>query len=200
MNPCATVYGLMAEFATADALLEATRQARRQGYEAMDAYSPYPVEGLAEELGLKKSCIPFVVLVSALVGTFAAFFMQYYSMAVDYPINVGGRPHNSWPAFIPVTFEVMILVAAFAALFGMFFINGLPRPNHPVFNAPRFAYATQDRFFLCIEAKDAKFLPDETAEFLRGLNPHEIVELRHSGPARVLTDGDKEASTNKEES
>jgi hypothetical protein len=117
---------------------------------------------------------------AALVGATAGFFMQYWSMVVDYPVNVGGRPLNSWPVFIPITFEVMVLVAAFAALLGMFFLNGLPRPHHPVFNVPRFARASQDRFFLCIEATDPRFDPQGTRQFLAGLHPlGDVMEVPH---------------------
>ena len=172
------IHGLMAEFATPQQLLDATRRASHEGYRHMDAYTPYPVEGLAEELGMRGSRVPFVVLVAGLVGAAAGFFMQYWAMAVDYPFNVGGRPPNSWPAFIPITFEVMVLVASFAALFGMLFLNGLPEPYHPVFNVPRFDRASQDRFFLCIEATDPRFDRHTTRAFLETLNPEgKVVEV-----------------------
>ncbi len=179
MKPRTPIYGVMAEFETPQAVLEAVRRARQEGYTEMDAYTPYPVEGLAEELGLERNRVPFVVLVAGLVGAAAGFFMQYWSMAVDYPFNVGGRPHNSWPVFIPIAFEVMVLVASFAALLGMFFLNGLPRPHHPVFNVPRFVHASQDRFFLCIEATDPRFDRERTAQFLIGLRPNDVAEVPH---------------------
>jgi hypothetical protein len=175
--PPLQLHGLMAEFATATEILAAARRAREAGYREMDAYSPYTVEGLATELGLSRTRVPFVVLVAALVGAAVGFFMQYYSMAVDYPLNVGGRPFNSWPVFVPITFEVMVLVAAFAALLGMFFLNGLPRPHHPVFNAPRFDRASQDRFFLCIEAVDPLFELESTRRFLLELHPLEVMDV-----------------------
>ena len=173
------VFGLMAEFGKADEVLAATRRAREAGYSRMDAYTPYPVEGLATELGLKHTGIPFVVLMAGLVGASVGFYMQYYTMAVDYPFNVGGRPHNSWPVFIPITFEVMVLVAGLAALLGMLLLNGLPRPYHPVFNVARFTEASQYRFFLCIEATDPKFDPIQTKEFLAGLAPCGVMEVPH---------------------
>lgn len=179
MKPRTPIYGVMAEFETAQAILEATRRARREGFRDMDAYTPYPVEGLATELGLPRTRVPFVVLVAGLVGAAVGFFMQYWSMAVDYPFDIGGRPLNSWPVFIPITFEVMVLVASFAALFGMLFLNGLPRPHHPVFNVPRFARASQDRFFLCIEATDPRFDREGTRQFLAGLGAREVAEVPH---------------------
>jgi hypothetical protein len=179
MKPRTPIYGMMAEFATAEEILRATRQARQAGYRVMDAYTPYPVEGLATELELPRNRVPFVVLVSGIVGAAAGFLMQYWSMAVDYPFNAGGRPHNSWPVFIPIAFEVMVLVASFAALLGMLFLNGLPQPHHPVFNVPRFAHASQDRFFLCIEAVDPRFDREATRQFLAGLGPSEVVEVPH---------------------
>jgi hypothetical protein len=179
MKPRTAIYGLMAEFQTPDQVLQATRRARQEGFRHMDAYTPYAVEGLANELGLARTRVPFVVLVAGLVGAGAGFFMQYWAMAVDYPFNVGGRPHNSWPVFIPITFEVMVLVAAFATLFGMFFLNGLPRPHHPVFNVARFVRASQDRFFLCIEATDPKFDREATRLFLAGLQPSQLEEVPH---------------------
>jgi hypothetical protein len=179
MKPRTPIYGVMAEFETAEQILGATRRAREAGYRAMDAYTPYPVEGLANELGLSRTRVPFVVLAAGLVGAAAGFLMQYWSMAVDYPFNVGGRPYNSWPVFIPITFEVMVLVAALAALLGMFFLNSLPQPYHPVFNVPRFAHASQDRFFLCIEATDPQFDREGTKQFLAGLGPAEVAEVPH---------------------
>jgi hypothetical protein len=165
------LYGLMAEFETPEQVVRATRLAWQAGYRNMDAYTPYPVDGLARELGEKQTQIPFVVLVGGLVGGGVGFFMQYWSMAVDYPFNAGGRPLNSWPAFIPVTFEVLILVASFSAFLSMLFLNGLPRPNHPVFNVPRFDRASQDRFFLCIESTDPRFEEITTAAFLAATEP-----------------------------
>lgn len=179
MRPRTPIYGVMAEFETAEQVLAATRRARQEGYVQMDAYTPYPVEGLPEELGIRRTRVPFVVLTAGLVGAATGFFMQWWSMAVDYPFNVGGRPHNSWPVFIPITFEVMVLVASFAALLGMFFLNGLPRPHHPVFNVPRFVHASQDRFFLCIEATDPRFDRQRTRQLLLEMNPFEVVEVPH---------------------
>jgi len=177
--PGTAIYGVMAEFETPQAILAAARQARAAGYRDVEAYTPYPVEGLAPELGLKRTRIPFVVLVAGLVGAAVGFFMQYWSMAVDYPFDVGGRPPNSWPAFIPITFEVMILVASLSALFGMLFLNGLPKLYRPVFNVPQFDRVTVDRFFLCIEATDPRFEREATRQFLAGLNPVEVVEVPH---------------------
>jgi hypothetical protein len=166
------IHGLMVQFLTPEAVLAATRRSREAGYRDMDAYTPYTVEGLAAELGMGRSRIPSVVLIGALVGAATGFFMQYYSMAVDYPFNSGGRPYNSWPAFIPIAFEVMVLVGSLAAFLSMVLLNELPHPNHPVFNVPEFVRASQDRFFLCIEADDPLFDVQRTAEFLAGLKPH----------------------------
>ncbi len=174
------LYGLMAEFLTADKILHATRSAWQAGYRNLDAFTPYPVEGLALALGMRQSRIPSVVLIGGLVGGTTGFLMQYWSMAVDYPLNVGGRPYNSWPVFVPIAFEVLVLVASFAAFLGMLFLNGLPRLHHPVFNVPGFERASQDRFFLCIEATDPKFDREQTAQFLLELSPHgPIIEVPH---------------------
>jgi len=165
------LYGLMAEFTGPNELLEAARRAYADGYRRMDAYSPVPVEGLAEALGCRHTYVPHIVLAGGLLGCIGGFYLQYWISAIDYPVNVGGRPYNSWPSFIPVTFELTILVAAFAALLGMLALNGLPMPYHPVFNVERFKQATRDRFFLCIEAADPKFDRQGTLAFLETLNP-----------------------------
>src|SRR5262245_15578199 len=171
------IYGMMAEFDTASALVNGVEKTRAEGYREVNAYTPYPVHGLAEALGFEKSRLPLVVLIGGIVGCLGGFFLQYYAAAVNYPFNIGGRPLNSWPAFIPVTFECTILVAGFAAVLGMLGLNGLPMPYHPVFNAERFALASRDRFFLCIEARDPKFDHDRTWEFLTTLKPHAVRDV-----------------------
>jgi hypothetical protein len=172
-----TLHGLLAEFMSADAVLNAARQARLAGYTVLDAYTPYPVEGLAPALGHPRNRVPFIVFVGGLVGGAVGFFMQYWAMAVDYPLNVGGRPFNSWPVWIPITFELTILLASFGAFFGMLFLNGLPRLNHPVFDVPGFERSTQDRFFLCIEATDPRFELEATRQFLADLSPAVVREV-----------------------
>jgi Alternative complex III, ActD subunit len=171
------VYGFMAEFLGHQALLEAAQQARAAGYRQMDAYAPFPVEGLAEALGRESNPIPLLTLAGGMCGGLGGYFMQWYSMGHLYPLNVGGRPLNSWPNFIPITFELTVLVASLAAVFGMLFLNGLPELHHPVFNVPAFRRASIDRFFLCIEAADARFQLEETWRFLERLNPHAVMEV-----------------------
>jgi hypothetical protein len=174
------VYGLLAEFETADAVLDAARQAYRAGYREMDAFTPYTVEGLAAALGAAPSRMPSLVFLGGLAGGAVGFFMQYWAMAVDYPINSGGRPYNSWPVFIPIAFEVLVLIASFSAFFGMLFLSGFPRLHHPLFAEPRFARASQDRFFLCIEATDPRYDERGTRDFLAGLRPvDEVVVIRN---------------------
>jgi hypothetical protein len=173
----APIYGLMAEFDNPSALVAAARQARAAGYRRMDAYTPFPVEGLAEALELGSTRVPLLVLIGGLLGAGLGYFMQYYLMAVDYPINIGGRPYHSWPAFIPVTFEMTVLVAGVFAVLGMLALNGLPMPYHPVFNVPGFALASRDRFFLCIEAVDVKFDREGTRRFLESLAPRSVNEV-----------------------
>jgi len=167
----------MAEFDNPTSLVEATNSAFREGYRRMDAYTPFPVDGLAEALGFNRTRVPSIVLLGGLVGCFGGFFLQYYISVIYWPINVGGRPFNSWPAFIPVTFELTVLCAALAAFFGMLALNGLPKPHHPVFNVPRFELASRDRFFLCIEAADPKFNPVETRRFLESLEAREVSDV-----------------------
>ncbi|MCS6953364.1 MAG: DUF3341 domain-containing protein [Bryobacterales bacterium] len=171
------LYGLMAEFDNPADLLAAARAAYAEGYRKMDAYSPMPVHGLAEALGVQKNPLPLIVLLGGLVGCLTAFGMLWAIETIIYPLNVGGRPFNSWPAFIPITFETTILFAALAAVLGMLALNGLPQPYHPVFNAPRFALATHNRFFLCIEASDPKFDLVATRRFLENLPSREVVEV-----------------------
>ena len=173
----ATLYGLMAEFHNPDQLLAAVRRSHAEGYRRMDAFSPLPIPELAEALGHRPRPLPFVVLIGGVVGGLAGFMLQYWSSVIDLPLNIGGRPLNSWPAFIPVTFECAVLGAALAAVFGMLAVNGLPRPHNPVFNAPRFSLASRDRFFLCIEAGDPSFDRERVARFLASLNPCEVMEV-----------------------
>jgi hypothetical protein len=173
------VYGLMAEFETPEDLLAAAERARDAGYQRMDAYTPFPVEGLAEAIGFRRTWLPLIVLVGGIIGCAGGYFLQYWISVIDYPLNIGGRPLHSWPAFVVVTFELTILVAALSAVLGMLALNGLPTPYHPVFNVPRFAFATRDRFFLCIEATDPKFHPDETRRFLERSQPRQISEVEY---------------------
>ncbi len=171
------MYGLLAEFATPEKLLDATRRAHGEGYRRMDAYTPMPVEGLAEAIGLRKSRVPLIVLLGGLTGCLGGFFLQWWIAVLDYPINVGGRPLNSWPSFIPVTFELTILLSAFAAIIGLFALCRLPWPHHPAFNVPAFERASQDRFFLCIEAQDPRFDSEGTRRFLAGLGPEGVYDV-----------------------
>jgi hypothetical protein len=171
------IYGVMAEFDDPARLLRAVERARDEGYQAMDAYSPYPIEGLHEALGARRTILPLVVLLGGLFGGLGGYSLQYWASAIAYPLNVGGRPLNSWPAFIPPTFECTVLGAALAAVLGMLALNGLPCPHHAVFNVERFALATRNRFFLCIEAKDVRFEPQATREFLASLEPREVSDV-----------------------
>jgi ActD protein len=171
------VYGLLAEFEHPHELVEAAEAARAAGYKRIDAYSPFPVEGLADAIGFRRNELPLIIFIGGLIGCIGGFGMQYYFNAVDYAINVGGRPLNSWPMFIPVTFELTVLCAALSAIVGLFALNRLPMPYHPVFNVPEFVHATRDRFYLAIEARDPKFDLAKTREFLSKLNPHDIYEV-----------------------
>jgi len=171
------LYGLLAEFDNPEDLVAAAKRAHEEGYRKMDAYTPMPVHGLAEALGSHRTRVPLLVLLGGLFGCGAAYAMLYVIETYVYPLNVGGRPYNSWPAFIPITFETTVLFAALAAVFGMLALNGLPRPHHPIFNAPRFALASHDRFFLCIEAGDPKFELDAARTFLEGLHAREVTEV-----------------------
>lgn len=171
------LYGLLAEFETPDALLEAARKTSAAGYKRIDAFTPMPVEGLAEAVGFHRTSLPLVVLIGGILGGLAGFLMQYYANVSSYPLNVAGKPYNSWPAFIPITFELTILGASIFCVFGMLAMNGLPAPYHPVFNAERFALATRDRFFLLIKARDSKFDAAKTKQFLASLKAREVSEV-----------------------
>lgn len=171
-------YGLVAEFESAQALVSAAARARDAGFKRLDAYSPFPVEGLTEALGHRITRLPLVVLIGGILGGLGGWALQYYTSVYSYPMNIGGRPLNSWPAFIPVTFECVILGAALSAVFGMLGLNGLPMPYHPLFNVDRFALASRDRFFLCIRSVDPKFQLEETRKFLQELpGVREVTEV-----------------------
>ena len=172
-----TLYGLMAEFDTPDALVAAAEQARLAGYRKMDAYSPIPIEELNEALGLRRTRLPKLVFIGGLLGGIGGYGLEYFSAALAYPMNIGGRPFHSWPQFIPVTFETTVLGAALTCFVGMWALNRLPQPYHPVFNVPAFARASTDRFFLCIEAEDPAFALDATRRFLQGLHPVGVSEV-----------------------
>ncbi len=173
------LHGLMAEYATAQQLLDAAGQAHRAGFRAMDAYTPFPIEALSEVIcDHHKSKVPFICFTGGLVGALAGFGLEYWTSAISYPLNVGGKPYNSWPAFIPVLFETTVLFAAFSAAIGMFLLNGLPEPYHPVFNVERFREkASRDGYFLCIEARDGKFDRTETRAFLLSTGATEVNDV-----------------------
>jgi hypothetical protein len=169
--------GIMAGFESHHELLEAARKTHLAGYRKIDAFSPFPVPGLAKALGRGRTPIPMLVLAGGITGGLGGYFMQWYAMAVDYPIEVGGRPLHSWPAFIPITFELTVLCAALTAIISMLALNRLPQLHHPVFNVPEFSRASTDRFFLCIDAADPLFDPVRARDFLATLRPSLIKEV-----------------------
>jgi hypothetical protein len=172
------LFGVMGEFSTPEDLLAATKKAREAGYKHVEAYTPFPVEGLSEAVGFKWTAVPLLTLMGGVGGGLTGFGLQYWVAAITYPINIGGRPLNSWPAFIPVTFELTVLGASIFAVFGMLALNKLPQPYHPVFNVERFAQASTDKFFLCIEARDPKFDLAETSRFLQSLHAQHVNEVK----------------------
>ncbi len=170
-------YGMLAEFRTADELLAAVRAARNAQYHRVEAYTPFPVEGLTEALEDTRDRIPLLTLIGGILGGIGGYFMQWYSATVSYPINVGGRPLHSWPSFIPVTFELTILGATLFAVIGMLLLNGLPRLYHPLFNVPRFEQATRDHFFLCVLSRDPNYDAAAVHELLTSLQPLHVTEV-----------------------
>ena len=172
-------YGLMAEFDNPSDAVAAARRVYDEGYRRIDAFSPYPVEELSEAVGVHSTKMPLIVLIGGIAGLLAGFALQYYTHVIDYPLNVGGKPFFSWPAFVPITFETTVLGAALSAVFGMLALNGLPEPYHPVFNTPNFALASRDRFFLLVESTDPKFDREQTRHFLKGLGALEVNDVEH---------------------
>jgi hypothetical protein len=167
----------MAEFDSPTDLVAAAKETYAAGYRRVNGYSPFPIEELSEAIGFTRTSLPLIVLLGGIIGGLGGFFMQYWMEVIDYPLNVGGKPFNSWPAFIPITFECTVLCAAFAAVLGMLALNKLPQPYHPVFNAPDFALATSDRFFLVIESRDPKFDHDEVIRFLHRLEGRNVQDV-----------------------
>lgn len=170
-------YGMMAELASAEALVAAARRAREAGYRRIEAYSPFPVEGLADVLGFAGSRVPLATLIGGVVGGLGGYLLQWYSAVISYPVNIGGRPTHSWPEFIPVTFETTVLGAAVTAVVVMLAANGLPRLRHPVFDVPHFDLATRNRFFLCLSADDPRYEARSARRFLEELEPIRIAEV-----------------------
>lgn len=179
MKPTPPIYGLMAEFHSPGEVVAAARRVKEAGFEKVDGYSPYPIEELSEALQFHRSPLPALVLAGGALGLVAGFGLEYWASVIEYPVNIGGRPLFSWPAFIVPAYETTILFAAAAAVFGMLFLNGLPQPYHPVFNVPGFVLASRDKFFLCVEAADPKFDRAETRKFLEGLGASEVSEVEH---------------------
>ncbi len=171
------IYGVTAEFDTPTELVNAARAAREKGYRKVEAYSPFPIEELHEALHLHHNKLPLIVLIGGICGLLTAWVMQYYVTVIEFPINIGGRPLNSWPAYIIIMFELTVLFAAISCVLGLLALCGLPMPYHPMFNVPRFASASRNRFFLCIEAADPLFDHDKTVEFLETLEPREVSEV-----------------------
>jgi len=171
------LYGLLAEFDSPTDLVGAIHRAREAGYRRMEAYTPFPIEEVVAALHQPTTGLPILVFLGGVVGGLGGFFMQWYAAVVSYPVAVSGKPLFSWPMFIPITFELTVLCAALTAVLGMLALNGLPMPYHPLFNVPRFALATRDRFFLCVQSRDPLFEPERTRQLLAGLTAHPVMEV-----------------------
>jgi len=172
------LYGVMGEFESPESILAAAKKAREAGYKHVTAYTPIPVEGLAEAIGFRWTAVPLLTLIGGIGGGLTGFGLQYWVSAITYPLNVAGRPLNSWPAFIPVTFELTILGASICAVVGMLALNKLPQPYHPVFNVDRFSRASTDKFFLCLEARDPKFSLADASRFLQSVQAEHVNEVK----------------------
>jgi Protein of unknown function (DUF3341) len=171
------IHGILAEFDTPTQLVDAARQIRDAGYTKTDAFSPFPLHEIDEALGIKRTILPYLVFGGAITGLLTGIALQVFVHYIDYPMNIGGRPYISIPSMVPPSYELTILFAGFTAVFGMLFLNGLPRPYHPVFNVERFALATREKFFLIIESEDPKFDYDETRKFMETLNAQEVFDV-----------------------
>jgi hypothetical protein len=171
------LYGILAEFDTASQLLRATRRAYAAGFRAMDAYAPFPIEGLSDALGFRPKTVPLIGLFGGMLGAATGYGMQFFIHTISLPVDIGGRPLNSWPSFIPVTFEMGVLFSALSLFFGLLLLNGHPEPYHPVFNVEAFVRASRDRFFLCIEARDPRFDAESTRQFLVDLDAREVSDV-----------------------
>lgn len=172
------LYGLIAEFDNTDDLVAAAVKVRDAGYVKTDAYAPFPVHGLSEALGVQRTILPWIVLAGGLLGGFGGFMLQYWVSVIEYPMNIGGRPYFSWPSFVPIIFECTILGAGVTTLLGMLGLNGLPQPYHPVFNAQNFERASEDGYFLCVEAADEKFDLQATRSLLEESGPKQVTEVK----------------------
>lgn len=171
------LYGLMVEFERPEQVLAAAKRSYAEGYRRMDAYSPIPIKGLTEALGQNPTRLPMLTFLGGVLGGISGYALQYWSSVVNYPMNIGGRPYHSWPAFMPVVFELTVLGAALFSVFGMLALNGLPMPYHPTFNVPQFRLASRDRFFLCIESSDPRFDRSSVRQFLESLGGRGIYEV-----------------------
>jgi hypothetical protein len=201
------LYGVVAEFHNADTIVAAADKARAAGYRRMDAYTPFPVHGLAEALEFHDARVPWMIFIAGCVGCCAGYSLQLFTSTplldpilkqpfitdvvlrnFPYPMNIGGRPYHSWPSFIPVSYELTILLAALTAFFGMLALNGFPKPYHPIFNARNFERATLDRFFLCIESRDPLFDLDRTSQFLLSLGADQVSQVAEDSERPILND------------
>lgn len=171
------IHGLLAEFETPEQLIEAAEKTHHHGFRHTDAYTPFPIEEVSEAIGSHGSRLNWVIFICGFLGALSGFALQYFISAIDYPYNVGGKPYNSWPAFIPVIFELMVLLASFGAVFGMIIANGLPKPYHPIFNVESFAKNNPYKFYLCIESTDPLYDADSTKKFLQDLKPSQVFEV-----------------------